>query len=90
MEEGLWHADGEAVVVSLWGLDHHDAGAVDPQVVSLVQGVQMLDLCVQAPRFATLWFLAIPDQGHNSGVNWAVALLVKESVGRTFLMNSAD
>ena len=77
MEQGLRHADGEAVVMSLWCFDHHNTGTVDFQIVSLVQGMQMLDLSVQAPSFATLWLLAISDQGYNSGVDWAVALLVQ-------------
>ena len=46
VKERLWHADGEAVVVSLGSLDHHDAGTVDLQVVPLVQGMQVFDLSV--------------------------------------------
>ena len=36
VEERLWHADGEAVIVSLRSFDHHHAGTVNLQVVSLV------------------------------------------------------
>ena len=61
VEERLWHADGEAVIVSLRGFDHHNAGTVDLQVVSLVQGMEVLNLGVQAPRLASLWLLSISD-----------------------------
>ena len=77
VEQMLGDTDGKSLKESLLCSDHYDARLVNPEVVSLVQGVKMLDLGVEPASLSPLRFLPILDQGSDFGMDWTVLLLVE-------------